>query len=137
MRSASRWAALCTGSGGGERVKIERYSKRNGYGWGGGRKEGGNNNPEKGRRKRWGGRARLKSNNKRRILGLEWSMYKFGTPPPHNSDKPCRLLNSINNNNNNNPQRKSGCRPHHRIMNLVTLVLFYLIQRRHLFTLNN
>ena len=41
----SRWAALCTGRGGEERVKIERSSKRNGYGWRGGRKEGGKKDP--------------------------------------------------------------------------------------------
>ena len=51
MRSASMWAALCTGRGGRERVKIERYSKKNGYGWGGGKKEGGNNDTENRRRK--------------------------------------------------------------------------------------
>ena len=32
VRSVTRWAALRTGRGGGERVKIERASKRNGYG---------------------------------------------------------------------------------------------------------
>ena len=26
-------------------------------------------------------------NNKRRILGTEWSMYEAGNPPSHNSDK--------------------------------------------------
>ena len=40
-------------------------------------------------------------NNKRRILGLEWSMSEVGTPPPHNSDKPHGLVDRINNNNNN------------------------------------
>ena len=100
VRAASSWAALCTGRGGGVRVKIERASKRNGYGWGGGRKEGEKNDPENGRRKRWGGRARLKSNKKRRILGPEWSMSEVGTPTPHNSDKPHGLVDSINNNNN-------------------------------------
>ena len=40
-------------------------------------------------------------NNKRRILGLEWSMSEVGTPPTHNLDKPHGLLASINNNNNN------------------------------------
>ena len=38
-------------------------------------------------------------NNKRRILGLEWSMSEVGTPPPHNLDKPHGLVASINNNN--------------------------------------
>ena len=38
-------------------------------------------------------------NNKRRILVLEWSMSKVGTPPPHNLDKPHGLVASINNNN--------------------------------------
>ena len=80
-------------------MKIEGAAKRNGYGWGGGRKEGETNELEKWRRKRWGGRDRLKSNNKRRILGPEWSMYEVGTPPPHNSYKLHRLV-SINNNNN-------------------------------------
>ena len=69
VRATSRWAALQTIRGGGEQVKINRDSKRNDYGWGGGRKEGKNNSKENWRRKRWGGRARLKSNNKRRILG--------------------------------------------------------------------
>ena len=27
-------------------------------------------------------------NNKRRSLGMEWSLSKFGTPPPHDSDIP-------------------------------------------------
>ena len=31
-------------------------------------------------------------NNKRRILGLEWSMSEDGTPPPNNSDKPRGLV---------------------------------------------
>ena len=97
MQAESRWAALCTRRGGGERVKIERASKRNGYGWGGGRKERGKNYPENGRRKGWGGRAILKSSNKRQILGPEWSMSKVGNPPPHNSDKPHGLVDSINN----------------------------------------
>ena len=30
--------------------------------------------------------------NKRRILGLEWSMSEDGTPPPNNSDKPRGLV---------------------------------------------
>ena len=64
VQETSRWLALCTGRGGVGRVKIKRDSKRNGYGCGGGRKKEGNNNSENGRRKRWGGRARLKSNNK-------------------------------------------------------------------------
>ena len=75
--AASRWVALCTSRGGGERVKIKRDSNRNGYGWGGGRKEGGKNDPGNGRRKRWGGRARLKINNKQGILGPEWSISEF------------------------------------------------------------
>ena len=41
VRTTSRWAALRTGRGGGEQVKIERASKRYIYGWGGVRKEGG------------------------------------------------------------------------------------------------
>ena len=40
-------------------------------------------------------------NNKQRSLGPEWSMSEVGTPPPHNPDKPHRLVTSINNNNNN------------------------------------
>ena len=48
----------------------------------------------------WGGRARVKSYNKRRILGPEWSMSEVGTPPPHNLEKPQRLVDIINNNNN-------------------------------------
>ena len=59
----SRWAVIYTGRGGGERVKIERASKRNGYGWGRGRKEGEKNNTENGIRKIWGGRHRLNSKN--------------------------------------------------------------------------
>ena len=39
VRVTSRWEALVTGRGGGERVKNERASEMNGYGWGGGRKE--------------------------------------------------------------------------------------------------
>ena len=35
--------------------EIERVLKRNGYGWGGGSKEGGKNDPENGKRKSWGG----------------------------------------------------------------------------------
>ena len=100
VRTTSRWAALRTRKVGGERVKIERDSKRNGYGWRGGRKEGGNNDLENRRRKRWGGRARLNSNNKRRSLGPEWSMSKVGTPPPYNLDKPHGLMASTNNKNN-------------------------------------
>ena len=37
-------------------------------------------------------------NNKRRILGPEWLMFKVGTPPPHNLDKPHGLVASNNNN---------------------------------------
>ena len=70
--AASRWAALRTGRGGGYRLKIDRSSKRNGYKLGGVNKEGEKNDPENGRRKKWGGRAILNSNNKRRILGPEW-----------------------------------------------------------------
>ena len=70
----SRWAALRTGRGGGERVKIERAPKRNGYIWGGGRKEGEKNYPENRIRKSWGGRDILKSNNNRWGLGPELSM---------------------------------------------------------------
>ena len=76
MRVTSRWAEIRTRGRGWERVKIDRDSKRNSYGWGGGKKEGRKNDPENGRRNRWGGRARLKSNNKRRSLGAEWSMPK-------------------------------------------------------------
>ena len=68
-RETSRWAALRTGIGGGERLKIDRASKRNGYEQGGGRKEGVNNGTENGRRKMWGRRDRLNSNNKRLSLG--------------------------------------------------------------------
>ena len=35
------------------------------------------------------------------------------------------------------PQNNSKGRPYHRIINLDTLIIFYLVQRRHLFTLNN
>ena len=38
-------------------------------------------------------------NNKRQILGTDWSMSEVGTPPPHNSDKLHGLVASINNNN--------------------------------------
>ena len=101
VRVTSRWAALCTNRGVGEQVKIDRSSNRNGYGWGGVRKEEENNDPENGRRKRWGGRARLKSKNKRRSLCPKWSMSEVVNPPPHNFDKPHVLLASINNNSNN------------------------------------
>ena len=57
------------------------------------------NDPENGRRKRWDGRSRLKSNNKRRSLGAEWEMSEVGIPPPHNSDSPNALVTSTNNNN--------------------------------------
>ena len=30
--------------------------------------------------------------NKRRSLGPEWSISEYGTPPPHNSDKPHGLV---------------------------------------------
>ena len=83
VHATSRWAAIRTGRGGGGRVKIERSSTRNGYGWGGRGKEGEKKNTEKRRKKRWGGRAKLKSNNKRRSLGPKRSMYEVGTPLPH------------------------------------------------------
>ena len=44
-------------------------------------------------------RARLKSKNKRRILGAEWKMSEFGISPPHNLDNPHALVVRINNNN--------------------------------------
>ena len=88
--AVSRWAALHTRIGYGKRLKIEMDSKRNGYGWRGSRKEGENNYSENGRRKRLDGSDILKSNNKRRILGTEWSMFKVGTPPPHNPEKTSR-----------------------------------------------
>ena len=47
-------------------------------------------------------------NNKQRILGPEWSMSEVGTPPPHNSDKPQGLVESINNNNNSADTKNSG-----------------------------
>ena len=87
-------------------MKIERASNRNGYGWGGGRKEVEKNNPETGRGKRWIRRAIIKSNNKQRSLGTEWSMSKVGTQPPHNSDKPHVLVASTNNTKNNKNQAK-------------------------------
>ena len=37
VRATSRWAALCTGRGGGEKVKSGRASTMNGYIWVGGR----------------------------------------------------------------------------------------------------
>ena len=40
VRATSRLVALCTSRGGGEQVKVERASKRNGYGWEGGKKGG-------------------------------------------------------------------------------------------------
>ena len=51
-----------------------------------------------GRRRGWGGLISVR-NNKRQILGPEWSMSEVGTPPPHNSEKPHGLVESINNNN--------------------------------------
>ena len=39
VREMSRWAALFTRRGGGERMKNERSLMMNDYGWGGGRKE--------------------------------------------------------------------------------------------------
>ena len=56
----------------------------------------------------WVRRARLKSNNKQRSLGLKWSMSEVGTPPPHNSDKPHGLVTSINNNNQRPPSISGG-----------------------------
>ena len=65
-----------------------------------------------GQRKLWGVELRAEGgeggvvsisklhSNKRRILGLEWSMSEVETPPPHNLDKPHGLVASINNNNN-------------------------------------
>ena len=41
-------------------------------------------------------------NNKLWSLVLKWSMFKIGTQPLHNSDKPPRLMASINNSNKNN-----------------------------------
>ena len=41
-------------------------------------------------------------NNRRRSLGPECSLSEVGTPPPHNLDKPHRLVTSIINNKNNN-----------------------------------
>ena len=64
-----------------------------------GRKEEENNDPENERRKLWGGRAKLKSNNKRKSLCAEWEMSKVGIPPPHNSDNHHALVDSIKNNN--------------------------------------
>ena len=61
---------------------------------------GGEEQSKNGRRKSWGGKARLKSNNKQRSLGPEWSISEFGTPPTHNSGKPHGLVASNNNNNN-------------------------------------
>ena len=49
------------------------------------------------RRRGWGGLI-TEHNNKRKILGMEWSMSEVGTPPPHNSDKPHGMVESINNN---------------------------------------
>ena len=45
MRVTSRWEAIRTGEVGGEWVKVDRASKRNGYGWGGGSKEVEKNDP--------------------------------------------------------------------------------------------
>ena len=55
-----------------------------------------------GRRRGQGGLISV-GNNKQQILDPEWSMFKVGTPPPNNSDKPHGLVDSINNNSNNNP----------------------------------
>ena len=68
---------------------------------GGGRKEGRKKYPETRRRKMWGGRDILKSNNKRQRLGLEWSMSEVGTPSPHNPEKPHGLVASTNKIKNN------------------------------------
>ena len=56
------------------------------------------NDPENGRIK-GGAEGQIKSNNKQRILGPEWSMSQVVTPQPHNSDKPHGPVYSINNNN--------------------------------------
>ena len=58
------------------------------------------NDPENGRIK-CGAEGYIKSNNKQRILVLEWSMSEVGTPPLHNSDKTHGLVDSIINNNKN------------------------------------
>ena len=47
----------------------------------------------------WVRRDRLKSNNKRRSLGPEWSMSEVGNPPPHNTEKPHRMVAITNNKN--------------------------------------
>ena len=53
-----RWAALCTGRGGGERVKQEGFDEK--WLWMGRRqKRGGGEYPEKVWGKKWGGRAGL------------------------------------------------------------------------------
>ena len=57
----------------------------------------GGNGTSDGRRRGWGGLISV-HNNKRRILGPEWSMSEVGTPTPHNRDKPHGLVGSINNN---------------------------------------
>ena len=56
---------------------------------------------------RRGGWGRLISvrNNKRRIIGPEWSMSEVGTPPPHNLEKTHGMVDSTNNNNNNTGSR--------------------------------
>ena len=61
MRETSRWAALCTGRGGGDRVKNEGALMTNGYIWGGGSKVGETNNLENGRREKVGQKGYLKS----------------------------------------------------------------------------
>ena len=50
--------------------------------WQEGEDDGGDGTSE-GRRRGRGGLISVR-NNKRRILGPEWSMSKVGTPPPHN-----------------------------------------------------
>ena len=47
VQAESRCAALRTRIRGGERVKMDRDSNRNSYGWGGGRKEGEKERPRK------------------------------------------------------------------------------------------
>ena len=55
-----KWKAICIRRVSGERLKNDRASTMNGYGWGGGMKEGEMNNPEMVEEKNWGGRASLK-----------------------------------------------------------------------------
>ena len=82
-------------------MKIVRVSKRNGYVWVEGREEGETKNTENGRKKGWGRRDRVKSNNMRRSLGAEWEISDVGIPTPHISENPHTLVESITNKNNN------------------------------------